>query len=131
MNPELAIASWTNLYSAQIRPPETESQYLELLEFINHLTDNFNTDLEPYHGLWVLVAGYLQGWEEANQAPIAESEPHQLLRFLMEQHNLKAKDFAEIDQSLLSKILRGQRKISKKLARVFAARFATPISVFL
>ncbi len=129
---ERAIESWTGLYHANIRKPESETDYLELLEFMNHLTDHYNTDLEPHRGLWVLIAQYLFEWEQTNEPKIPESEPHQILKFLMEQHNLKARDFKdEIDQSLLSKILLGKRKISQQTAKKLAARFKTPVTLFL
>ncbi len=127
-----AIESWTGLYSANIRKPESEEEYLELLEFMNHLTDHYNTDLEPHKGLWNLVAQFMFEWEQANEPKIPESEPHQILLFLMQQHHLKAKDFKDkIDQSLLSKILSGKRKISKQVARILAERFQTTPALFL
>ena len=50
----------------------------------------------------------------------------------MEQHQLRQIDLKEfVDQSTLSKILRGEREISKKLARNLAVRFAVPIELFL
>ncbi len=132
MNISQALESWTGLYSANIRKPESEHQYLELLEFMNHLTDHYNTDLEPHRGLWNLVAQYMFEWEQANEPKIPESEPHQILQFLMQQHHLKAKDFKDvIDQSLLSKILSGKRKISKHMAQIFAKRFDTSPAMFL
>jgi HTH-type transcriptional regulator / antitoxin HigA len=127
-----AIESWAGLYSANIRKPETETQYLELLEFMNHLTDHYNTNLEPHKGLWNLIAQYLYEYEQANEPKIPESEPRQILLFLMQQHNLKARDFKDqIDQSLLSKILSGKRKISQQAAKVFANRFKTSPALFL
>jgi HTH-type transcriptional regulator / antitoxin HigA len=127
-----AIESWTGLYSANIRKPETEEDYLELLEFMNHLTDHYNTDLEPHKGLWNLVAQYMFAWEQTFEPKIPESEPHQILLFLMQQNNLKAKDFKDkIDQSLLSKILAGKRKISKQVALILAEHFQTSPALFL
>jgi HTH-type transcriptional regulator / antitoxin HigA len=126
-----ALNAWSGVYNAKIRRPDSEESYEALLSFLEYLTDNFNTDLEPHHSLWVLVAEYLHDWEQSQPPVIPESTPNQILRFLLEQHHLKAKDFPEIDQSLFSKILAGKRKISKQNARLFAKRFSTVADVFL
>lgn len=131
MNMQAALNAWDGVYNAQIRPPDSEESYDQLLGFLEYLTDNLNTDLEPHRSLWVLVAGYLHHWEQSQPPVISESSPNQILRFLLEQHNLKARDFPEIDQSLFSKILSGKRKISKQNALLFAKRLHTSTDLFL
>lgn len=52
--------------------------------------------------------------------------------FLMEQHGLKLADLSELaDPGTISRILRGERGIGKKLAMALAERFGVEKSVFL
>jgi HTH-type transcriptional regulator / antitoxin HigA len=84
-----------------------------------------------YSALFHLLAEKILAWEEEN-IPMPEVTPQQTLRFLMQQHQLKQTDLsALVDQSTLSKILRGEREISKALAKGLARYFKTNIEVFL
>jgi antitoxin component HigA of HigAB toxin-antitoxin module len=56
------------------------------------------------------------------------------LRFQMQQHGLSQYQLAKegwVSQSYLSKILRGEREMGKKLAQVLANRFGLPTGFFL
>ena len=55
-----------------------------------------------------------------------------MLRFLMQQHNLKQEDLADCaPQSRISDILSGNRAISKEIAKRLAQRFQVRADVFL
>lgn len=69
---------------------------------------------------------------EDESEPIPDSSPAELLAYLMEEHQLKQTDLvALVDQSTLSKILHGERAISKRLAKALGSRFNVLPSVFL
>lgn len=63
---------------------------------------------------------------------IPEAEPKEVLRFLMEQHNLKQDALQDCaPQGRISDILNGKRSISKDLAKRLANRFHVRADVFL
>ena len=62
---------------------------------------------------------------------IPEAEPHEVLRFLMDQHGLKQEDLSDCaPQSRISEILNGKRSISKDIAKRFAKRFHVRADLF-
>jgi HTH-type transcriptional regulator / antitoxin HigA len=127
------IKTWESFY-AHLKPISSQAEYTQMLEFTADLIVQHNTDLEPHRSLWRLVAGYLLEWEKAHEVGVAPSQPFELLRFQMQQHGLSQYQLAKeglVSQSYLSKILRGEREMGKKLARVFANRFGLPTGFFL
>ncbi|WP_295390491.1 helix-turn-helix domain-containing protein, partial [uncultured Thiodictyon sp.] len=63
---------------------------------------------------------------------IPEAPPREVLRFLMEQHDLKQEDLADCaPQSRISDILNGKRPISKDIAKKLARRFNVHADLFL
>lgn len=69
---------------------------------------------------------------EDEHFPIPESKPHEILRFLMDQHGLKQEDLADCaPQSRISDILNGKRSISKEIAKNLARRFNVHADLFL
>ncbi len=63
---------------------------------------------------------------------IPEAEPHEVLHFLMDQHQLKQEDLSDCaPQSRISDILGGKRAISKEVAKCLAKRFHVHADVFL
>jgi HTH-type transcriptional regulator / antitoxin HigA len=115
-----------------LKPISSEADYDNVVAFLDEITDRMESlnDVR-YLGLVQLLAQNIAAWEESHVI-IPDSSPAEMLGFLMTQHQLKASDLKNlVDQSALSKILRGQRSISKQLAKVFAEKFRVPVSVFL
>ncbi|NJK45940.1 MAG: helix-turn-helix domain-containing protein [Pleurocapsa sp. SU_196_0] len=128
-----AVKAWTR-FNEGIHPPATEEEYVALLDFTRDLLERYDTNLEPYQSLWRLVASYLLEWERQNEPPVPPSKPFELLRFMMQQHGLSQNQLAKegiATQSALSKILRGERGIGKKLAAKLSERFKLPHHFFL
>jgi hypothetical protein len=65
--------NWEALYNAQLHPIESESQYLEMLNFMRDLMKQYNTTLEPHRSLWRLAAQYIADWEAANDDMATET----------------------------------------------------------
>jgi hypothetical protein len=68
------LNSWQNL-SFDLREPQTEAEYLALLEFTQQLTDENSVESEPIKTLFWLSCEYLPRWEVlhdpwANQAVV-------------------------------------------------------------
>src|SRR5580692_1704604 len=59
--------------------------------------------------------------------------PIEALRFLMGEHGMTAADLGKIlgERTLGSKILRGERKIGLKYARVLARKFGVDVGLFI
>ena len=115
-----------------LEPITSEAEYDTVNALLDEISDRMDSPNDPrYVGLFRLLAAQLQAWEDQHE-PLAESAPHELLAHLLEEHALNQTDLADIvDQSTLSKILRGERGISKRLAVAFAKRFGVPVGVFL
>jgi HTH-type transcriptional regulator / antitoxin HigA len=123
---------WLSLHAA-LRRPESETEYLELIAFLDELTDQHDVNLEPWGSLFDLIAGYIAHWEAAHET-IPEATPAQVLASLMAEHGLSqyALDKEGLaSQSLLSNILSGKRQISKTLAKRLGNRFHVNPVVFL
>jgi HTH-type transcriptional regulator / antitoxin HigA len=115
-----------------LKPISNEADYDHAIAFLDEITDRMESPNDVrYLGLVQLLAQNISTWEEAH-FNIPDSSPSEMLEFLMTQHKLKASDLKDlVDQSALSKILRGQRSISKQLAKAFAEKFRVPVGVFL
>ena len=67
--------------------------------------------------------------EEHHQMP--EASPLELLKFLMEQHDLSQGDFPEIgSQGVVSEILRGKRELNVRQIQALSRRFNLPLEAF-
>jgi HTH-type transcriptional regulator / antitoxin HigA len=115
-----------------LKPILSEADYDHAIAFLDEITDRMESPNDVrYLGLVQLLAQNIGAWEEAH-VHIPDSSPSEMLGFLMTQHQLRASDLKDlVDQSALSKILRGQRSISKQLAKAFAEKFRVPVGVFL
>ncbi|MEB3197835.1 MAG: transcriptional regulator [Candidatus Sericytochromatia bacterium] len=74
-----------------------------------------------------LVAAY-----EASNDPVADVSGVEMVRFLMDQHNLKQKDLVDIFKtpSILSEVLSGKRELNKSHIEGLARRFQVSPAVF-
>ena len=74
-----------------------------------------------------LVAAY-----EAQHHPIPEADPLTVLRSLMEANGLTQRDLPEVgNQSVVSQVLSGKRRLNLRQVQSLAQRFAVPPTVFL
>jgi HTH-type transcriptional regulator / antitoxin HigA len=69
---------------------------------------------------------------EAKHYQLPRSKPLDVLRFLMEQHNLLQKDLADIfgTPSIVSEVMSGKRELNKEHIRRLAARFHVSPELF-
>jgi antitoxin component HigA of HigAB toxin-antitoxin module len=127
--------NWEALYNAQLHPIETETQYLEMLNFMRDLMRQYNITLEPHRSLWRLAAQYIADWEAANDDMATETvRGFELMRAIQDNNNFTQQEMAdklEINQSNYSRILRGERPISRKLATKLEKLFRVPADQFI
>ena len=102
------------------------------LATIEVLLDEIGEDeSHPLAEVLDFLAESVRAWEERNTT-IPKAEPREVLRLLMEQHQLRQNDLADCaPQGRISEILSGKRSISKTLARQLGQRFGVSPAVFL
>lgn len=129
--PELA-RTWTLLQGQVfLKPIRDERDYQKMVAFANELADQLQEENGPLDDLYDLVTELIGMWEDQH-VDIPAAEPREVLRYLLETHDLKQKDLAEIaSPTLISDILAGRRAISRSVAKALAERFSTDVSVFL
>ena len=117
----------------KLRAVENELHYRAMVDFMNKLLDEIgDRETHPLTGLLDIVTFFVRDYEERN-IEIPNAEPPAVLRFLMEQHDLRQADLAEIfgSQSNVSEVLSGKRDINARQARALAARFGVSPAVFI
>ena len=115
-----------------LAPITTEAELEATEALLDEIADRMETPDDPrYVTLFRVLAERVRAWEDATEA-IPDSSPAELLAYLMEEHDLKQTDLEDlVDQSTLSKILRGERAVSKRLAKALGERFHVSPAAFL
>jgi HTH-type transcriptional regulator/antitoxin HigA len=70
---------------------------------------------------------------EGRNVDMPNAKPSAVLRFLMQQHDLRQTDLAKIfgSQSNVSEVLSGKREINARQARILAKRFGVSPAAFI
>lgn len=109
-----------------------EQRYAEMVELLNELIDvvRGNED-HPLVDLLEIVGDLISSYE-ATQYPIDDAAPIDVLRHLMDEHELTQSDLPEVgSQGVVSEILSGKRAINVRQAKALAARFNVSPAVFI
>jgi HTH-type transcriptional regulator/antitoxin HigA len=104
-----------------------------MANLLNELVDEIgDRESHAMMGLLDIVAHFVHDYEERN-TEFPNSEPLGALRFLMEQHNLRQADLANIfgSHSNVRDVLNGTREINTPQARTLASRFHVSAAVFI
>jgi HTH-type transcriptional regulator/antitoxin HigA len=114
------------------RPVHNESDYDNAIEMLESLVGfDLNKDQLDY----LIVLTTLVGEYEAEHHAIDTSEYGgvEALKYLLEQNGMTASDLGSLlgNRSLGSKILRGERELSKTHLRILADRFKVNAGLFL
>ena len=115
-----------------LKPITRKAEYLAAVETLNQLLDAGGAhESHPLAGLVEALGELIHAYEK-RQAPMPDSEPRAVLRYLMAEHALVQNDLGDIaSQGTISDILSGRRGISKSLAKKLAARFNVSAEAFL
>ena len=136
LNTEQLTNTWkANADVINLQRPRDAAEHGELIALIKKLLELSGTDptQSPYSMLLDTAMTYSDDWEDANIA-MPKTDPVNVLRALMESHDLRQTDLVQagvIDQPSLSRILRGERSISKSMAVQLAGYFKVSASIFL
>lgn len=100
----------------QIKPIKTEQDYLNTLDRIDQLMDA-KPDTQEFDELDILTT-LVEVYEEKHYQ-IETPDPISAIKFRMEQENLQQKDLIPIigDKAVVSKVLKGQRKLTVEMIK--------------
>jgi HTH-type transcriptional regulator/antitoxin HigA len=130
--PELAKA-WVALQQhALLSPIRNHADFQRVHALTDALTDEVGDDqTHPLFSMLELTMELIERWEDGHVV-IPDTEPKEVLRYLLEENDLKQKDLSDIaSPTLISDILAGRREISRVLAKRLADRFNVNVSAFL
>lgn len=110
----------------------TESEYRRLLDRAGRLMEKPEPKISEEEGrLLELLAMLIEAYEDRVR-PLPQTEPHKMLRYLLEEKGLKPSDLgAVLPKSRVSEILNGKRGISKEQAKQLARLLHVPVEIFL
>ena len=136
INPAAIAPAWHAFQSVlpvKIGTIRNDADYERVVAFMNSLLDVVGDDeAHELADLLDLVGGLVEDYESTRHV-IPDAAPHEVLRFLLDQHGLKQSDLAsEIGgQSVVSDILSGKRAINARQAKALAVRFGVSAVAFL
>jgi HTH-type transcriptional regulator/antitoxin HigA len=108
-----------------------ETEYDAAVERLNALLDEIGTDEDhPLYELLDTLGTVIHAYEEQH-ITLEESSAADVLRFLMEEHDLRQSDLPEVgSQGVVSEILVGKRELNTRQIRALAERFRVSPAVF-
>ncbi|GJH18874.1 helix-turn-helix domain-containing protein [Caballeronia novacaledonica] len=114
-----------------LKPIRNDDDYRKMVALANELADHLEGEEGPLADLFGVVTDLIEVWE-SHQPDLPKAEPKDVLRYLLDTHDLKQKDLADIaSPTVISDILAGRRAISKSVAKALAERFGTDVSAFV
>ena len=115
-----------------LRPIRSRNDYARAVDAMNALLDAGAAD--ESHPLADLAAtlGELIGDYDDRQFPMPDPSGAEVLRFLMQQHDLQQSDLPEVgSQGVVSEILSGKRTLNLRQIRALAERFRIDPGAFI
>ncbi len=112
--------------------PHTEGEYDNLAAFLDQLIDEVgNDESHPLATLMDTVGTLIEAYDKEH-FPFSEGDPIDVLRYLMEKHNLAQSDMPELgSQGVVSEILSGKRNLNVRQIKLLSKRFHISPSTFL
>ncbi len=109
-----------------------ERQYDAAIKRLNDLLDQVGTEeRHPLYGLLDTLGTVIHAYEQLHH-PLPKASGADVLRFLMEQHELTQAEVPEIgSQGIVSEILGGKRELNVRQIRALASRFHVSPAAFL
>lgn len=130
--PHAILQAWLPFKQALgVTSVHTEEEYARANATIDSLLDEIgNNESHPLAEVLDYLSDQVKAYEDERYV-IPKAAPHEVLRFLMEQHGLRQEDLRDCaPQSRISEILTGKRAISKEIAKRLAQRFSVHADLF-
>lgn len=112
---------------------QTEQEYDRIDAEIGRLLKKGHRNLSPEeHALLELMTKLIEDYDDQHYS-FPKSQPHEILRALMEHNELTQTDLLPIFKSrgYISEVLSGKRAISKRIAKALGARFSVSAELFI
>jgi HTH-type transcriptional regulator / antitoxin HigA len=112
--------------------PRSEDEYNASVARLNELVDEVgdNPD-DPRYRLIETLSVLIEKYDEEHYA-LPDASPVEVVRFLMEQHDLRQSDLPQIgSQGVVSEILSGRRELNVNQIQALCARFRVGPAAFL
>jgi HTH-type transcriptional regulator/antitoxin HigA len=109
----------------------TEADYDRAVELLDQLLDEVGDDeSHPLCDFLHVLGTMIERYEE-DHVKIPDVSVRAVLRFFMQEHNLKQSDLPEVgNQSVVSEILRGKRELNTRQIKALSKRFHVSPAVF-
>jgi HTH-type transcriptional regulator/antitoxin HigA len=110
----------------------TKHHYNKAIALMDGLVDaGAMDDAHPLNGLFLLAADLVHQYEQVHH-PLPNVTGVQMLRFLMEQHDLRQTDLVNElgSQGVVSEILSGKRELNKNHIAALSKRFSVSPAVY-
>ena len=115
--------------------PHNEKQYRKLVRILDQLMDEIgNNEKHPLAPLMETIGNLIESYENNKYTPLDAKPltPIEILKYLMEEHNLTQKDMIELgSQGVVSEILSGKRQLNVRQIKSLSKRFSVSPAVFI
>lgn len=108
-----------------IRSEEENQHYTAILYELDQRSESLSAAERELAALLTLLIEDF----ESKHYELPQASPVEVLRFQMDQHNLRQRDLLDVfgSPSIVSEVLRGKRELSKEHIRRLAERFRIPV----
>jgi HTH-type transcriptional regulator/antitoxin HigA len=123
------ITHWTSI--APLLSIRNEREYDRAVKLMNELVDEVgDNQRHPLYGLLDTLGTLIHAYEEQHY-PMPDVSGSEMLKYLMEEHDLKQGDLSEVgSQGVVSEILSGRRELNTRQIKALAERFSVSPAVF-
>ncbi|WP_043254433.1 transcriptional regulator [Pseudomonas knackmussii] len=126
-----AVEHW-HFVEPLLTPPQSESQYDEVVAMLYQLLALIgDEEIHPLSTLAQAIGNSISIYD-AEHFPIADVPPHEVLRYLMEEHRVTRHQLPEVGtRSVVLDVLVGKRPLNMQQIRALSNRFNLPLKVFV
>lgn len=110
----------------------SEADYNSAVARLNALIDEVGSNQQhPLYGMLDTLGTVIHAYEQQHHA-IPDAPGHEVLQYLLEEHDLRAADLTELGSAAdAEQVLSGKRSLTPDQIRVLAARFGISPAAFL
>ena len=128
---EQAAQHW-QFVSPLLRKPKNETDYDQLVEALDELTDRIGDDeSHPLMSLVDIIGDWVEAYDLEHR-PMPKVSGVDVLRSVMQEHGLNQSDLPGVGtQSVVSEILSGKRQLNVRQIRWLADHFKVPVEMFI
>ena len=110
----------------------TKKDYARASEMLDAILDEIGEDEKhPFADLADALGVFVEKYE-AEHVRLPDAKPAAVLKFLMQQHDLRQSDLPEIgSQGVVSEVLAGRRELNARQIKRLAKRFGVSPAVFI